>query len=62
MVLVHSDIIQFRGTHYEFGYKQGELLQDSPILRIRKKQWGNKGYHFLVDEKEFLSVILKVLP
>ena len=52
MISVFSDVIQFRGNHYDFGYMQGELLKDSPILANRKKFWGSKTKlrHYTVDE------------
>lgn len=43
MVRVYSDIIQFQGNHYDFGYMQGELLNQSPILAHRKKTMGVKS-------------------
>ena len=54
MISVYSDVIQFRGNHYDFGYMQGELLKDSPILANRKKFWGNKSKlcNFIIDEIE----------
>ena len=62
MVQVYSDIIQFQGNHYDFGYMQGELLNASPILAHRKKQWGAKKHHFIIDENKFNHVIRKFAP
>lgn len=59
---VYSDFIQFRGSHYEFGLLQGELLKKSLILANRKKQWGSKPHHFIIDEEEFQYVIKKFAP
>ncbi len=58
-----SDVIQFRGNHYDFGYKQGELLKDSPILYNREKQWATKRkYHFNVNEEEAIRLFTKFFP
>jgi predicted choloylglycine hydrolase len=63
MKQVYSDMIQFRGSHYDFGYMQGELLRGSPILANREKQWGPKRkYHFSIDEQEVKSAILRFAP
>ncbi|MBC5636763.1 linear amide C-N hydrolase [Ornithinibacillus sp. BX22] len=63
MLPVYSDVIQFRGSHYDFGYYQGELLKDSPILENREKQWGSKRkYHFSIDEKEVQTAIKRLAP
>lgn len=60
---VYSDIIQFRGGHYDFGFMQGEALRESPILANREKQWGPKRkYHFSIDEQEVKSAILQFAP
>ncbi|MFS0674844.1 C45 family autoproteolytic acyltransferase/hydolase [Ornithinibacillus sp. 179-J 7C1 HS] len=63
MLPVYSDVIQFRGSHYDFGYYQGELLKDSPILVNREKQWGTKRkYHFTIDEKLVRTAIKRFAP
>lgn len=62
MVQVYSDIIQFQGNHYDFGYMQGELLKSSQILAHRKKQWGTKKHHFMIDANGFNDVIQKFAP
>ena len=53
MQQVYSDVIQFRGTHYDFGYMQGKQLKDSYILPNRRKQWETRRKrHFNVDACE----------
>lgn len=32
MKKVHVDILQFRGSHYDFGLFQGKLLQENKYL------------------------------
>ena len=59
----HSDVIQFTGNHYDFGYMQGELLKESPILFNREKQWAaTRKRHFIIDEKEAIQLFTKFLP
>ena len=64
MKSVFSDVIQFQGNHYDFGYMQGVLLKDSPILSNRKKLWGSKSKlrHYIVDETEVKKMILHFAP
>ncbi|WP_088005723.1 C45 family autoproteolytic acyltransferase/hydolase [Indiicoccus explosivorum] len=63
MMRVYSDVVQFRGTHYDFGYKQGELLRDSFILPNRKKQWNaQRARHFMTDEQEALKFLTHFAP
>ena len=59
---VHSDIIQFRGSHYEFGYMQGEKLKDSFILPNRKKQRGTSSRHLMINEIEARDMLLAFAP
>lgn len=58
-----SDVIQFTGNHYDFGYYQGELLKESPLLYNRDKQWvRQRKYHFNVDEEEARQLFTKFFP
>lgn len=59
---VYSDVIQFRGTHYEFGWMQGERLRNSLILQNRKKQWGNRPHQFIINQDEYRHVIMQFAP
>jgi len=52
MKKIHSDIIQFRGDHFQFGFMQGKLLKDSMILENRTKEWEIKRARFLIDAAE----------
>ncbi len=59
----YSDVIQYRGTHYDFGYFQGELLKASLILPNREKQWeSRRDRHFLINPEEYKSVISNFSP
>lgn len=63
MQKVYSSVIQFRGSHYDFGYMQGELLRNSFILPNRKKQWfSKKSYQFLIDLDEYYEKIQQYAP
>lgn len=62
MKKVYSDFIQFRGSHYDFGYFQGEQLKNSLILSNRKKQWGSRPHHFIINEKKYKHVIKQFAP
>lgn len=63
MISVHSDIIQFKGSHYDFGYMQGEQLRQSPILIHRKKLWASqKKRHFIINKKAYREIIQKFFP
>ncbi|MUV37101.1 hypothetical protein JNUCC1_00907 [Lentibacillus sp. JNUCC-1] len=59
----YTDVLQYRGNHYDFGYYQGELLKHSPIISNRQKQWGpKKDRHFIVDEKLYGRIMGKFSP
>jgi predicted choloylglycine hydrolase len=62
MKQIHSDILQFRGTHYDFGRKQGELLKESITLENRRKQWKVKRPRFQIDVEETKSAFERFAP
>lgn len=59
---VHTDIIQFRGSHYQFGYFQAQKLKNSPILQHRKALLHKRWRNFLVDEQETEAVFKLFSP
>lgn len=59
----YSDVIQFTGSHYDFGYMQGELLKESPILYNRQHQWKTKRRrHFTVNKQEAIALFSRFIP
>ena len=46
---VTSNIIQYRGSHYEFGIYQGELLKNSPLFYNREKLYNQLDHRFSID-------------
>ncbi|MFD2924991.1 C45 family autoproteolytic acyltransferase/hydolase [Halobacillus naozhouensis] len=59
---IHSDILQFRGTHYDFGYQQGEQLKGSLTVKNREKQWKVRKPRFSVKETEVREAISRFAP
>ncbi len=62
MKQIYSDVIQFRGSHYEYGIRQGEWLRNSFILENRKKQWGIRRPRFTINESEAKAAITTFAP
>ncbi len=62
MKKVHSDIIQFRGSHYDFGYHQGKLLRDSLLLPNRQIQRGDNTRQLIVDEQQATEMLERFAP
>src|SRR5690625_7069596 len=59
----YSDVIHFKGNHYDFGYMQGELLKDSPTLYNRKKQRASRSkHHFTTNAQEAIDLFSKFMP
>lgn len=63
MVKIHSNIIQFRGNHYDFGYHQGKLLKDSKLMHYRLNHFfKRRSTRFNTDVSEFTTVIKHFSP
>lgn len=63
MLDVRSDVVQFKGNHYDFGFKQGEQLQNSPILSNRNKQWFEKRKrNFTINNVKFERMLHTYAP
>lgn len=62
MKQIYSDIIQFRGPHYDFGYMQGEILRDSLSVRNREDQWKVRKPRFSIDINEAKEAITRFAP
>ncbi|WP_298832300.1 C45 family autoproteolytic acyltransferase/hydolase [uncultured Planococcus sp.] len=59
---IHSNILEFRGSHYDFGFRQGELLKDSITLDNRTKQWKAKRPRFEIDLEDTEQAYRKFAP
>lgn len=62
MKQIHSNVLQYRGTHYDFGYMQGEQLKDSLTVKNREKQWKVRKPRFTVKKHEVKQAIMKFAP
>ncbi|MFD1020809.1 C45 family autoproteolytic acyltransferase/hydolase [Thalassobacillus hwangdonensis] len=59
---IHSDVLQFRGTHYDFGVMQGAQLKDSLLVKNREKQWKIRKPRFKVEATEVEQAIKRFTP
>lgn len=59
---IYSDIIQFRGSHYDFGVRQGEEMRNSLTVQNREKQWKLRKPRFSVEEEEVKDAITRFAP
>ncbi|WP_347861384.1 C45 family peptidase [Salimicrobium sp. PL1-032A] len=62
MKQVHSDILPFRGTHYDFGFFQGQKLKGSLTVKNREKQWQVRIPRFDVEQQEVKEMIDRFAP
>lgn len=59
---IYSDVIQFRGTHYDFGYMQGEKLKGSLSVINRENQWKVRKPRFEIGIEETKAAIHAFAP
>ncbi|EZH65159.1 choloylglycine hydrolase [Bacillaceae bacterium JMAK1] len=62
MKRVYSDVIQFRGNHYDFGVMQGERLRESLTLKNRENQWKVRQPRFQIDVDEAKAMFQQLAP
>jgi len=62
MKAIYSDVIQFRGSHFDFGYMQGDLLRGSLTIENREKQWRIRKPKFIIQEQEAKAAITAFAP
>jgi predicted choloylglycine hydrolase len=49
---IHSEVVEFRGSHYDYGMMQGNALKESITLHNRRGQWKSKRPRFVIDPAE----------
>lgn len=60
---VYSDVIQFRGNHFDFGFYQGELVKKEPIVNnYHKKLFPKKTTRFNIDLDQYIKVMNQYAP
>ncbi|HZG71807.1 MAG TPA: C45 family peptidase [Chondromyces sp.] len=62
MKTIYSDIIQFRGNHFDFGYMQGQKLKNSLSVKNREDQWKVRRPRFTIKEAEVKAAIARFAP
>ncbi|MEH7225418.1 C45 family peptidase [Bacillus sp. JJ1566] len=62
MKRIFADVIQFRGSHFDFGHMQGRLLKDSFLVRNREQQWKVRKPLFRIDSIETKQVFERLAP
>lgn len=62
MKKVTSDVLQFRGTHYDFGVYQGEQLKHSPLQKNREAMYQRFTQKFQVDAPHIKQLLNTYAP
>ncbi|MDQ0159437.1 C45 family autoproteolytic acyltransferase/hydolase [Alkalibacillus salilacus] len=59
---IESQIVQYRGSHYHFGFEQGKALKDSKIIHNRLKHWKIRRPRFQIDIDETKEQFMRFAP
>ncbi|MFC4558283.1 C45 family autoproteolytic acyltransferase/hydrolase [Virgibacillus kekensis] len=59
---VYSDVTQFRGSHFDFGYAQGRYLRESNVLINRQKGWKTRKPRFYTNVQEAKQAYMRFTP
>lgn len=62
MKQIYCDLIEFRGSHYEFGLEQAKELKNSLYIKNRLKQWKTRKPRFTINERETEDAIKSFAP
>lgn len=62
MKKIHVNLLTFRGTHYDFGFRQGEILQDTQLIENRRQQWKVRRPLFSIDTDETKNIFQTFSP
>ncbi len=62
MQQVTSDIMTFRGSHFELGVKTGKWFQQTPLLKNREKEWKKRVPRFDIDVNETYQIFQTYAP
>ena len=62
MKQVKTEVLQFRGTHYDFGRFQAQKLLQSPLLQHRRKMYASLAKKFMVDVAYVQQLFAKFAP
>ncbi|UXR77782.1 MULTISPECIES: C45 family autoproteolytic acyltransferase/hydolase [unclassified Staphylococcus] len=59
---VKSDILTFRGTHYDYGVAVGTWLKQTKMLKNREKEWRKRVPRFDIDIQETQAIFQQFAP
>ena len=59
---VKSDIMTFRGSHFDLGIKTAQWLKQTPLLDNREREWKKRIPRFDIDVNETYSIFQTYAP
>lgn len=62
MIKVSTDIIQFRESHYDFGFYQGEKILNTPYMMNHQKLFNNLNHKFTANISEVTALLQQFAP